>query len=375
MKRIRQVCLVIVSVLLVACSIEVSDNSPATPRTATQVPPILPAATPIASPTGLKAPTVTPGPSPTPPAWTRLKLGGHLIYIQGTRQLISLDLTSGQQTTLFDAPDNAWISAASISKDGKQVVLAYAPPPKDPSQQQFGYTDIYTLPADGSSAPQVLLQRASDKEAFFNPVWSADGKYVYYSHLIPDPNNSQKYTNFKYDLERVAVGGQPQKVLDSAFWPRLSPDGTKLAYVSFDPKNNANDLYLADIDGGNSKLVLPAGTFFAVDAPVFSPDSQTILFSAVGEPQKTQLSWFDQLTGVQIAEAHSVPSDWWRVSIGGKPERVTNIADMGMYGDFSPDGKHVAFVSATGLFVMNPDGSNLVQLFNNGPSGTVNWTP
>jgi Tol biopolymer transport system component len=300
-----------------------------------------------------------------------------LIYIQGTRQLISLDLVSGQQTTLFDAPDNAWVSAASISKDGEQIVLAYALPPKDPSQQQFGYTDLYTLPADGSSAPQILLQRANDKEAFFNPVWSADGKYVYYSHLIPDPNNTQKYTNFKYDLERISLRlGRPQKILDNAFWPRLSPDGMKLAYVSFDPKNNANDLYLADIDGGNSKLVMPAGTFYAVDAPVFSPDSQTILFSAVGEPQKTQLSWFDQLMGVQIAEAHSVPSDWWRVSIsGGKPERVTNIADTGLYGDYSPDSQHVAFVSATGLFVMNPDGSNLVQLFNYGPSGTVNWMP
>ena len=90
---------------------------------------------------------------------------------------------------------------------------------------------------------------------------------------------------------------------------------------------------------------MPAGTFFAVDAPVFSPDGKTILFSAVGEPQPPKLSWLDQLLGVQVAEAHNVPSDWWRVAANGsKPEQLTHVADTGLYADFAPDGQHVAFV-------------------------------
>ncbi len=195
------------------------------------------------------------------------------------------------------------------------IVMAYAPP-KDPSLQSVN-TDLYVMPADGSAPPQALLQRADAKEDFFNPVWSADGHYVYYSHLIPDSTSSRKYTNFKYDLERVAYpNGQPQILIDDAFWPRLSPDGTHLAYVSFVPATNSNDLYLANVDGSNAKLVMPAGSFFAVDAPVFSVDGQMLLFSAVGDAQPPAASWLDQLLGVQVAEAHNVPSDWWRVSIG-----------------------------------------------------------
>ena len=366
MKRTAKICVLLLLMLLAACSIEVSDTTPAAQSDVTPGP--IPAFT-------LRAPTAAAHQQRTPPPWANLKLSGHLIYVQIPRQIVKLDLVSGQQTILFEAPGNGFVSAAQVSPDGKWIVMAYAPP-KDPSLQSIN-ADLYVLPAAGSTAPQVLLQRADSKEDYFNPVWSADGKYVYYSHLMPDLGGDRKYTNFKYDLERVAYpGGQPQKLIDNAFWPRLSPDGSKLAYVSFVPSTNSNDLYIADADGSDSKLVMPAGAFFAVDAPLFSRDGQTILFSAVGEPQVSSLSWLDQLMGVQVAEAHTVPSDWWRVSInGGKPEQLTHVNDTGMYADFASDGQHVAFVSLSGVFVMKPDGSNLTQLVKDAVGGTVSWTP
>jgi Tol biopolymer transport system component len=73
---------------------------------------------------------------------------------------------------------------------------------------------------------------------------------------------------------------------------------------------------------------------------------------------------------------HNIPSDWWRVDLAtGKIKSLTHIGDTGLYGDFSPDGQHIAFVAATGLYLMNPDGSNLTQIMNYGPEGTVSWTP
>jgi Tol biopolymer transport system component len=302
-------------------------------------------------------------------------LSGHLVYIKIPRQVVKLDLASGEKTVLFNAPSNAFVSSAQVSPDGKWIVMAYAPP-TDLSEQSVN-TDLYVMPADGSTEPQILLKRASPKEDFFNPVWSADGKYVYYSHLMPDVNGTSKYTNFTYDLERVTYpGGQAQKLIDSAFWPRLSPDGSKLAYVSFVPKTNSNDLYLANADGSQARLVMPAGAFSAVDAPTFSPDGKTIVFSVVGGVQLPSLSWLDQLMGVQIAEAHNVPSDWWRISVdGGKPEQLTHINDTSMYADYAPDGQHIAFASITGLYVMQPDGSNLIQLVNAGLGPSVSWMP
>ncbi len=363
-KRMTKTLLMLSLLALAGCSIDLSGPTHKPPESIyimdTPVPDL---ATPGQS-----------GLSSTPPAWAGLKLGGHLIYVQIPRQIIKLDLASGQKSILFDAPGNAFVSAVQVSPDDKQLVMAYAPP-EDPALQSVN-TDLYVMPADGSTAPQVLLKRADPKEDFFNPVWSPDGKYIYYSHLIPDLSGGRKYTNYQYDLERVAYpGGQPEKILDSAFWPRLSPDGSKLAYVSFVPSTNSNDLYMANADGSQPKLVMPAGAFFAVDAPLFSPDGQTILFSAVGEPQVSSLSWLDQLLGVQVAEAHTVPSDWWSVSIkSGKAQQLTHINGTGLYADFAPDGQHVAFTSITGLFVMRPDGSNLIQLINEGIGGSVSWT-
>jgi Tol biopolymer transport system component len=170
--------------------------------------------------------------------------------------------------------------------------------------------------------------------------------------------------------------GQPQRLLDDATWPRLSPDGKKLAYISFNPQTGENNLGIADADGSHPHLVMPAGAFLAVDAPVFSADSQMIMFSAVGGPRLPSLSWLDQLLGVQIAEAHDVASDWWRVSIdGGKPERLTHIGDIGLYADFAPDRQYVAFASLSGIFVMKPDGSNLTQLVRDAIGGSICWTP
>jgi Tol biopolymer transport system component len=353
-RMLKKYFIVICALSLAACSIKVASNSEdATP---------LPMNTPV--------PIV-----PTKPAWTRLNLRGHLVYIQALRTIVKLDLASGQSTQLWQAPNNAWITAASVSPNGKQIVLAYSPPVTNTAQ--VGYSDLYIMPADGSSAPKVFMQHQGDQESFSNPVWAADSQSIYYSHEVVDTTSHQKYVVYKYVLERATYPvAQPQKLLDASFWPRLSADGSKLVYVSYNPVAFANDLYTANADGSSPKLVLPAGDFFAVDAPLFSPDGQTLLFSAVGQPQVAQLSWFDQLMGVQVAEAHNVPSEWWSVpAAGGKPKQLTNIADTSMYGAFSADGKHFAFVSANGLFVMNPDGSNLMQLAPGGPTGTVDWIP
>ncbi len=359
MKRAVWILLIISLLLVAGCSIDLSGptHKPADPIYI------------FDTPTSADAAATTPVP------WASAKLSGHLVYVEIPRKIVQLDLATGRQKVLFTAPNNAFVSSAQVSPDDKWIVMAYAPP-ADPSVQSVN-TDLYVMPAAGSSAPQALLQRATPQESFFNPVWSADGQYIYYSHLIPDPTASRKYTNYKYDLERMAYpNGQPQKLADDAFWPRLSRDGSKLAFVSFVPSTNSNDLYLAQPDGRQAKLVMPAGAFSAVDAPLFSPEGSMLVFSAVGGTQQPGLSWFDQLLGVQIAEAHNVPSDWWNVPAdGGTPHRLTSINGTGMYADYAPDGQHIAFASLTGLYVMQPDGSHLMQLVNAGLGPAVSWTP
>jgi Tol biopolymer transport system component len=114
----------------------------------------------------------------------------------------------------------------------------------------------------------------------------------------------------------------------------------------------------------------------AVDSPLFSPDGSAIIFSAVGEGPQPSLSWLDQLSGVQVASAHNVPSDWWWVPVtGGTPERLTKIYDTGLYGDFSPDGRYIAYLSVSGLYLMTPDGKEITPLLSLQVIGSLEWIP
>ncbi|HEX6383649.1 MAG TPA: hypothetical protein VF177_03165 [Anaerolineae bacterium] len=303
-------------------------------------------------------------------------LSGSLVFLQldpGRQNLKRFDLTTGDSTTLFAVPANGWLSQMDVSPDGNQIVLAYAPPPEG-DEVQFGYSSLYLMLADGETEPRPLVERASPEEIYFNPVWAPDSRHIYYSHVTPKGEDTFDYL---LTLERLDfASGETELIVENGIWPRLSPDGSKVAYVTSDPETLESDLVVADADGANAlRLVLPE-TFTAVDAPLFSPDGQWLYFSAVTEDPVARLSWFDRLLGVQPAAAHDVPSDWWRLRLnGGTPERLTTLDEIGLFGDFSPDGRAMAFASVTGLYVMNPDGSQLAQLLSTAADDTLAWVP
>jgi Tol biopolymer transport system component len=181
-----------------------------------------------------------------------------------------------------------------------------------------------------------------------------------------------------YTVERLAYpDGQPEVVVADAYWPRLSDDGRQLVYVSVDPETFAGALFVAGADGGGARRIAEADKFTAVDAPLFTPDGQSIIFSAVSEGAVAAgRTWLDWLTGAEIAYAHNVPSDWWKVPLaGGEPVQLTQVFDLGLYGDFAPDGRHMVFISAQGLRVIQPDGTGLTQLIYGGAYGSVDWIP
>lgn len=351
--------------LIASCSVEIADSTPVK-AVASKVSPSTQAAVTAAPP-----PTI----APTPPAWADLNIKGNLIYTQGLNGLIKLDLATGKSTTLFKTQRDGWLRDSTVSPDRKLLAITYAPPPPA-GEVQFGYTDIYTLPIEGGE-PTLVLKRTDSQESFFHPAWSPDGKFIYYAHFTPvDKPNGQR--TFKYTVERIAYPvGKPEILVEDAIWPRFSHDGKTLAYLSFDPKTFANELFLADINGKDGKRVIKPDTFVAVDAHFFSLDDSAIIFSAVGEGKTTSsLNWLDRLFGVGEAKAHDVPSDWWRVDLKtGKIERLTRIYDVGLYGGFSPDGKHIAFIAASGVYVMKSDGSNLTPIATVSAIGTLEWIP
>jgi len=349
------------------CAIELSQQPVATP---------LPVDTPTA------ASTSSPADSTKPVTWAALNLTGRVVYSRvssnddiSALSVETLDLITGGIKTIFTAPEDAWIYYAAVSPDGNQLVISYVPPSStNPDRNQA----LYILPIDGSAPPHLLIKPPTAFDQYIQVEWSPDGKYLYYvySNYNTQPAD-QIYPSYK--IFRMAYpDGQPEQIAENAFWPRVSPDSSKLVYVSLDPNTGTGDLFLANADGTNAQAIKidgaePPGI---KDAPIFAPDGRSILFSAPSPQQSYHPNWIDRFMGVQIAKAHSIPSDWWSVPItGGAPTRLTNIQATGLFGSIAPDQKHLVSYSMNGLFVMDLDGSNLTSLIPDPGGSTVNWIP
>ena len=327
-----------------------------------------------------------------PVTWANLNLTGKLVYSIGSVdkdnnyriEIHILDLVTGEDTIVYTTPINAWIYYFSVSPDGTQLIMSFSlPPGENPAIVQA----LYSMPLDGSRPPELLFMPRTREDQYIQVEWSPDGKYIYYTYVnyqFPDDPN-RIYPLFKIFRMAYPVreGGAEEHIAEGAYWPRLSPDSSRLVYISVDPLSIKNKLTIADPDGGNAQEVVITGSYVPdiKDAPLFSPDGQSILFSGAVPvpPQSYQPNWLEKLMGIRVARANGgVPSDWWSVPVsGGEITRLTNLNSSSLYGSVSPDNQYIASYSAGGIFVMKPDGSELTLLVPNldAFSGTVNWIP
>ena len=111
--------------------------------------------------------------------------------------------------------------------------------------------------------------------------------------------------------------------------PRISPDGKLVAYqvttVDLDANKSSTALFVAPTDGSLAPRQLAHEKGKKDTSPRWSPDGRFILFES-NRSGSTQL--------------------WVVPAAGGDPKQVTNISTEAGSGVWSPDGTHVAFVSA-----------------------------
>jgi Tol biopolymer transport system component len=366
-------CLVILC--LSGCSIDLDRPAIATPSAGD----LSPTFSPEVSPNNTTPVALT---TTIPVTWSGLNLTGSLVYTSAPltgdvsffKSIKKLDLTTGEITPIFTTSGNDWIFYMSISPDARQLVMSYTPATQTGSASNRA---LYIMPLDATMPPQPLFPVPTSDDHYVQAEWSPDGKYIYYAHYNEN-DKPDAQLNPAYDIFRISYpNGAPEKIADRAFWPRLSSDSARLVYVSLDPVTGSNELGIANADGSNAQVISGSSIPDLIDAPIFSPDGQSVLFSAPGPVQSYQPNWFDKLMGVQIVKAHNVPSDWWRVPIsGGAPTRLTQIQTINLFASISSDKKHLASLSGEGIFVMGLDGSNLTRLlFDPGVSGTVSWIP
>lgn len=345
--------------MLLVCLLLVACGGEATAPTAVPAP-ITTTATPVTPAEPAEAGEET---AVSPPA-------NALLFMQiapGTQALARFDLNSRETETLFIPLTNAWLSHADSNPDGSEFVLAYAAPPPE-GEVQLGFTQLYLL-SNGDTTPRLLIEAQQPGEIFFYPDWADNGRFIYYSHVVQQDNAPFTTTLERFDLE----SGESEQVAENGIWGRVSPNGRLLAYVLVNLEAFTRELVVSEANGSNPRTLVTQDDFADMDAPFFSPDGQWLYFSAVPLPQS---SWWERLLGVKTAAAHSVPSDWWRIPVaGGPPEQISHINEAGLYGSFSPDGSQIAFASQTGLYTINPDGSNLQKRLETSAGAMLTWIP
>lgn len=129
-----------------------------------------------------------------------------------------------------------------------------------------------------------------------------------------------------------ALGGAPRRIVESGSELAWSPDGAELAYLTGDTV----ELHVASADGKRREKLASAGL---AEAPVWSPRGDRIAYAAGNG------GYLLSVYGVLNVASSSI----WAVSPeGGEPIRLTEDAHLDSSPQWTPDGRHVLFVSDRG---------------------------
>ncbi len=219
-----------------------------------------------------------------------------------------------------------------------------------------GRRDVWTIPAGGGEPVEVTKDPAMD----WNPVWSPDGKYLYFAS---DRGGSMNLWRVPVAENSGKVLGQPEAVTTPSPYSAhlsFSRDGKRMAYaqiisranlqqVGFDPRRET-------VTG--QPVWITQGSRWA-NTPDLSPDGESLAFDSQGSQQ-------DDLFVIRRD--------------GTSLRQLTDDIHRDRKPYWSPDGKRLVFFSNRSgkweIWVINSDGSGLQQLTDT-PKEVTNavWSP
>ena len=246
-------------------------------------------------------------------------------------RLLIINVATGKERDLVtegDAAQPRW------SPGGHRIAYFY--------RTEKSNRDVWTIAADGSDPRPVTNDAAAD----WNPVWSGDGKYLYFAS---DRKAVASLWRVRIDEASGRTLSKPEPVTGQSaevVQMDLSFDGRHIVYA-----NRIQDANIRSIAFDPIKLAT-VGESIAITvgsrpsgSPSLSPDGQFVAFHSLGAARE----------------------DIWLVrSDGSGQTNLTEDDAVDRSPRWSPNGDRLAFFSniagTNQIWLMNPDGSNKRQL-------------
>ena len=228
------------------------------------------------------------------------------------------DVFKGEQLTGFRIP-SSYIDLRASAHHISDIVYERLTGEKGAFSTRIAYISalaetpkryvLQVADADGFNAQTIL----ESTHPLMSPAWSPDGRRLAYVSF--EDNRSAIYVQGVYTGKRTKIASF--KGINGA--PAWSPDGTKLALTL--SKDGNPEIYIMDLPGKELRRVTRSS---GIDTePAWSPDGNTLVFTSDrgGKPHLYKVS-----------------------SRGGRPERLTFEGDYNARAAFSPDGKRIAMI-------------------------------
>lgn len=331
--RIASAAMVLASLLLVACSEEPPKASEPSGPAATQVP----------------------------------EPGGRIVFVRADPS--EGVMAGGGITYIVDA-------------DGSEVQELYsAGPSADPGWSPDG-TEIQIFCCDDGGAAHIIDPESGELrtippphptlETFCGGAWSPDGERLACEVFgVDDPSRNGIYSI------RASDGGDLSRITTNRGGDDIpgdySPEGDRLVFVR-SAEDGEVGVFVTNVDRSGVRRISPP--WVVVDdlfAGSWSPIDDRILFVARDTQDHHKAIWVVNADG---SSPHRV-----RIARGcGRP--LSDPDSFGCYSPgWSPDGRRIVFTrsspdaSEENIWIVNADGSGLVQLTNGGLDDRADWGP
>lgn len=321
--------------------------------------------------------------------------GGHIAFVSdrdGQTALWTVDAQGENAKKIASGGDRADFASPAWSPDGRHIVV---------SKTSWGLRtfELWAYHVDGGTgvritraAPGGGYTPSDQRRNALGAVYSPDGRYLYFAGKSGGFGYNLTFPQWQIvrrDL-RDGVNDVITEAQGSAMRPLLSPAGDKLVYGTRYEQHTG--LRLRDLATGKDEwLAYPVQrdeqesryTRDLLPGYAFTPDGAAVIFTAEGGIRRVSLAtrevsdipfqapvdlelgpnlYFPYRVGLgpvkaRLLEAPAISPDGGRVAFsaftqvyvhdlaGGEPKAITHAGMRGFHPAWSPDGRHIAFVS------------------------------